>query len=170
VLNIPPPEVIDHAAEAALPPKPAPDKVSADAPLQSVFGPPGVTVGLAVTVIVLVPVAAEHAPETFVVSVKITVPLKLAEGVNVTVSGEAVCAVVLKIPLPEVMDHAPVVAPPPKTTPLKVIADGDADSHTVFGPPAVTVGNCETVMVLVEVTAAQDPGVFVVNNKVTFPA
>ena len=166
----PPEEVIDHAAEIALPPKLAPDKVSAEAPIQRLSGPPGVTVGFAATLIVLVPVAAEHAPEAFVVSVKITVPLKLAAGVNVTVSGEAVCAVLLKVPLPDVIDHAPVVAPPPRIAPLKVIADGEADSQTVFGPPALTVGSCETVIVLVEVTAGQDPGAFVVNNRVTFPA
>jgi hypothetical protein len=166
----PPEEVIDHAAEVALPPKLAPDKVSADAFLQRISGPPGLTVGFAVTLIVLVAVAAAHAPEAFVVSVNVTVPLKLAAGVNVTVSGEAVCVVLLKVPLPEVIDHAPVEAPPPITAPLNVIADGVTDSQTVFGPPALTVGNCETVMFFVEVTAGQDPEVFVVNNKVTFPA
>jgi hypothetical protein len=118
---------------------------------------------------VLVPVAAEHAPEAFVVSVKVTVPLKLASGVNVTNSGEAVCAVLLKIPLPGGTDQAPVVAPPPRIAPLNVIAVGEPDSQTVFGPPALTAGSCETVIILVALTAGQDPGALVVSNKVTVP-
>jgi hypothetical protein len=41
--------------------------------------------------------------------------------------GFAVCAVLFSVPPPEMMDHAPVVAPPPTLAPLKVIGDGLAD-------------------------------------------
>ena len=85
------------------------------------------TVGAAPTVIVLVAVAATQEPGAFVVSVKVTVPLKFGSGVYVTASGFPVCAVLLKIPPPEVMLQAPVVALPPTLAPVKVIADGVAD-------------------------------------------
>ena len=42
-------------------------------------------------------------------------------------AGVAVCAVLLSVPVPEVMDQAPVVAPLPTLAPLKVIAVGVAD-------------------------------------------
>ena len=45
----------------------------------------------------------------------------------------------LSVPPPEVMDQAPVVAPPPTLAPANVIAAGVADWQTVLGPPAVTV-------------------------------
>ena len=44
-----------------------------------------------------------------------------------TVPGVAVCAVLLSVPPPAVMDQAPVVAPPPTLAPLKVRAAGVAD-------------------------------------------
>ena len=90
LLNVPPPALIDHAAVEAPPPKLAPDKVMADEPLQTVLGPPPITVGVAVTFIVLMALAAAHAPDTLVRSVSVTVPLKFAAGVKVTVSGFAV--------------------------------------------------------------------------------
>ena len=86
-----------------------------------------------------------------------------------TVAGEAVCAVLLNDPPPEVIDHAPVVAPPPTLAPVKVMADGVADWHAVLGLPAFTVGAAFTVMVLVALTAEQPVGAFVVSVKVTVP-
>ena len=44
-----------------------------------------------------------------------------------TVAGLAVCAVLLKVPPPAIMDQAPVVAPPPTLEPVKVMAVGVAD-------------------------------------------
>jgi len=89
--------------------------------------PPALTVARGFTVIVREAVTAEHPDGAFVVSVRVTVPLKFAIGVYVTVAGEAVCAVLLRVPPPEVIDHAPVVAPPPIVAPLKVMAVGVAD-------------------------------------------
>ena len=77
--------------------------------------------------IVLVAKTATHGPVASVVKVNVTVPLKFAAGVKVTVAGVAVCAVLLNVPLPAVIDQAPVVALPPTLAPLKVIADGVAD-------------------------------------------
>ena len=75
--------MIDHAAVEAPPPMVAPVKVMAAgvADWQRLFGPPGVTVGRAVTVIVLVALAAEQVPGAFDVNVKVTVPAKLTAGV-----------------------------------------------------------------------------------------
>ena len=90
------------------------------------FGPPAVAVG-PVTFIVLSEVAALHPVPKFDVNRSVTVPLKFAAGVYVTVAGVAVCNVELNAPPPLMMDHAPVVALPPTLEPLNVIADGDAD-------------------------------------------
>ena len=128
-LSVPPPDVIDHAPVVALPPTLAPLKVIAAgvADLQTLFGPPAVAVGNAFTVIVLVAVAALHPVPALEVKSNVTVPLKFAAGVYVTVAGVAVCNKVLSVPPPDVIDHAPVVALPPTPAPLKVIAAGDAD-------------------------------------------
>ena len=61
------------------------------------------------------------------VKVRVTVPVKFAAGVYVTVDGVAVWAILLNVPPPEVIDQAPVVAPPPTLAPLNVMADGVAD-------------------------------------------
>ena len=90
-------------------------------------GPPGITVASGFTLIVLVALTAVQAPGALVVRVKVAIPVKLAAGVYVTVAGVAVCAMLLKDPPPVVMDHAPVVAPPPTLAPVNVIADGVAD-------------------------------------------
>ena len=90
-------------------------------------GPSGITVGSGFTLIVLVALTAGQAPGALVVSVNVTVPVKLAAGVYVTVAGVAVCMVLLNVPPPAVIDHAPVVAPPPTLAPVRVIADGVAD-------------------------------------------
>lgn len=118
---------MDQAAEDAPPPKLAPDKVIAEAPWHFVSGPPAFTVGIAVIFTVLVAIAAAHAPEVFVVRVNVTGPLKFAVGVNVTASGVEVCNTLLKVPVPKVIDHAAVAAPPPKLVPLKVMGVGDED-------------------------------------------
>ena len=44
-----------------------------------------------------------------------------------TVAGVAVCAVLLSVPPPEVIDQAPVVALPPTLAPVRAIAVGVAD-------------------------------------------
>ena len=58
LLNEPPPAVIDHAPVVALPPTLAPLNVIADgvADWQTVLGPPAVTVFVALTVTVAIPV------------------------------------------------------------------------------------------------------------------
>ena len=84
-------------------------------------------------------------------------------------AGEPVCTELLNVPPPEVIDHAPVVALPPTLAPLSVIALGEADWHTLSGPPAVAVGIAFTVIVLVEVAAVQPVPVFEVKSRVTVP-
>jgi hypothetical protein len=81
----------------------------------------------------------------------------------------AVCEVLLKVPPPEVIDHAPVVADPPTLAPLNVRAEGLADWHTLFVPPGVTVANGLTLIVLVPLVDEQPPTELVVNVKVTVP-
>ena len=44
-----------------------------------------------------------------------------------TLPGLLVCEVLLNVPPPEVIDQAPVVAPPPTLAPVNVIAVGVAD-------------------------------------------
>jgi hypothetical protein len=78
-------------------------------------------------VIILVAVVSRQPESVFVVRVKVTVPEKFAAGVKVTVAGVAVCAVLLNVPLPVVIDQAPVVAPPPTIAPVNVMAEGVAD-------------------------------------------
>jgi hypothetical protein len=85
------------------------------------------SVGVGFTFIVRVLLTAAQPPTAFVVNVNVTVPVKLAAGVYVTVAGVAVCAVLLNAPPPEVIDHAPVVALPPTLAPVNVMAVGEAD-------------------------------------------
>jgi hypothetical protein len=59
----------------------------------------------------------------------------------VTVAGVAVCKVLLRVPPPDVIDHAPVVALPPTLAPLNVIAPGVADWQAVNAAPGVTVAS-----------------------------
>ena len=61
------------------------------------------------------------------VSLSVTVPLKFAAGVYVTDAGVAVCAVLLNVPPPDTIDHAPVVALPPTLAPVNAKATGEAD-------------------------------------------
>ena len=75
----------------------------------------------------------------------------------------------LNVPPPDVIDQAPVVAPPPTLAPVKVMAAGVADWQTVLGPPGVTVFRGLTLIVLVAVAAGQPPGALVVSVKVTVP-
>ena len=75
----------------------------------------------------------------------------------------------LNVPPPEVMDHAPVVAPPPTLAPLRVTAVGVADWQISADVPAVTVGAGFTFIVLVADLAVQFPGAFVVNVNATAP-
>jgi hypothetical protein len=61
------------------------------------------------------------------VSLSVTVPLKFAAGVYVTDAGVAVCTVLLNVPPPDTIDHAPVVALPPTLAPANAKATGEAD-------------------------------------------
>ena len=123
-MNDPVPLVV-HVAEVAPPPKdPAMVAVAFE---QIVWATPALTVAAAFTLIVLVALIAEQGDVALVVKVKVTVPVKFAAGVYVMVDGVAVWATLLNVPPPEVIDHAPVVAPPPTLAPLNVMADGVAD-------------------------------------------
>ena len=51
----------------------------------------------------------------------------------------------LNVPPPEMMVQAPVVALPPNTAPVNVMAAGIDDWQVLIGPPAVTVGDAFTV-------------------------
>lgn len=86
-----------------------------------------------------------------------------------TVAGVAVCKVLLSVPPPEVMDHAPVVALPPTLAPAKVMAAGVADSQAFNAAPGVTVAAGLTFIVLVALTAGHPPGTLVVNVNTTGP-
>ena len=55
--------------------------------------------------------------------------------------------VLLNVPLPAVIDHVPVVAPPPIVAPVNVIGEGVPDWQTVTGIPAFTVAAGFTVIV-----------------------
>ena len=116
-----------------------------------------VTVLFAVTVTVLSAVAAVQPVPAFDVSLSVTVPLKFAAGVYVTDAGDAVCAVLLNVPPPDTIDHAPVVALPPTLAPANAKATGDADRQTVFGPPAVATAAAFTTILPVAVTVPQPP-------------
>ena len=110
-----------------VPPTGVPANVTGEALTHTGAYVPALTTGKAYTVIVLVALTAGQDPGALVVSVNVTVPLKFAAGVYVTVAGFGVCAVELNVPPPEVIDHAPVVAPPPTLAPLNVIGKGVAD-------------------------------------------
>ena len=75
----------------------------------------------------------------------------------------------LNTPPPVVIDHSPVVALPPTLAPLRVIAAGVADWHTVLGPPAIAVGASVTLIILVSVAAVQLVPKFDVSVSVTVP-
>ena len=90
------------------------------------FGPPDVTVDASVTSIILSAAVEVQPAGTFVVNVNFTVPEKLASGVKLTLAGFDVCARLLKVPLPNVIVHAPVVAPPPTLAPVNANEAGDA--------------------------------------------
>ena len=72
-------------------------------------------------------VATVQALSELVVRRNVTMPLKFAAGVYVIAVGLVVCEILLKVPPPEMIDHAAVVAPPPKLEPAKVMAAGIAD-------------------------------------------
>ena len=119
--------VIDHAPVEAAPPTLAPDKVSAE-PAQTDADEPAFTVEPVPTVRTTVEVTAVHAPAgSSVVKVRVTVPVFPEIGVNTTLAGVAVCAVLLNwlafvviVPVAAVIDHAPVEAAPPMLAPVKV--------------------------------------------------
>jgi hypothetical protein len=81
--------------------------VLADATTEILTGNP------AVTVMVLSAIALHPVPVTTTVKRNITVPKKLEFGVNVTADGFVVAVVELRVPDPEIIDHAaPVLLPP----------------------------------------------------------
>jgi hypothetical protein len=104
-----------------------------------------------------------------VVRVSVTDPEKFAAGVYVTEAGLAVAAVLLNVPPPLVMDHVPVVAPPPIEEPPSVIGAGVADWQTTSSVPAFTVDAGFITMVRVALTGVQGPEASVVNVSVTVP-
>ena len=110
-----------------VPPAGVPESVTGEALIHTAGYVPAFTTGNAFTVIVLVALTAGQEPGALVVSVSVTTPLKFGAGVYVTAAGFAVCAVLLNVPPPDVIDHAPVVAPPPTLAPVKVIGAGVAD-------------------------------------------
>ena len=76
----------------------------------------------------------------------------------------------LNVPLPDEIDHAPVLAPPPILAPVK--AKGVEDLHSASGPPGVRVAAAFTVMTTVLTAAAHGPapsGSFVVSVNVAVP-
>ena len=80
------------------------------------------------------------------------------------------CAVLLKVPPPEKIVQAPVLAEPPTVAPVKVIATGGEDWQTVMVLPGVTVAARFTVISTVALTAGHGPGPsgsFVVKVRVT---
>jgi hypothetical protein len=116
----------------APPPTVAPVRVIADgeADWQTEFGPAASTVGAWFTVIVLVALTAMHGPApsgSFEVRANVIVPVKPAAGVKVTAAGLFVGLVLLKVPVPDVIDQVPVVAPALMLAPTKVIGEGVAD-------------------------------------------
>jgi hypothetical protein len=84
-------------------------------------------VKLDVTVTILSAETAVQPVPAFDVSLSVTVPVKFTGGVYVIDAGVAVCAVLLNVPPPETIDHAPVVALPPTLAPDNAKATGDAD-------------------------------------------
>jgi hypothetical protein len=129
---MPPPDIIDHAPVVAPPPIVAPVKIRAEGdPIwQTELGPAASTVGAWLTVIVFVALTAMHGPApsgSSEVSVNVIVPVKPAAGVKVTAAGLFVGLVLLSVPVPDVIDQVPVVAPPPILAPVNVIAPGVAD-------------------------------------------
>ena len=77
--------------------------------------------------------------------------------------------VVLKVPKPELINQAAVLAPPPKPAPLKVIAVGEADSQASIGSPASTVNTGSTVIVRVSLTGEHPAVASLVNSRVIVP-
>ena len=79
----------------------------------------------------------------------------------------------LKVPPPDVIDHAAVVALPPMVAPDKVIAEGVADWQTTSGPPAATVGAGVTVTVVDPVTfvlqVVQELSITILQPRLTHP-
>jgi hypothetical protein len=65
--------------------------------------------------------------------------------------------VLLKVPPPEIIDHAPVVALPPILAPVSAKATGDDDLQTVFEPPEVAVAPAFTIIEPDAVTVPQPP-------------
>ena len=81
---------------------------------QVVTAVPAVAVAGALILMVLVVLTAAQPPGASEVNVSVMMPLKVPTGVYVTVAGDAVGAVLLKVPPPdEVIDQAAVLAPPP---------------------------------------------------------
>ena len=80
-----------------------------------------------------------------VVKANVTAPEKPGAGVYVTVEGDAVNAVLLKVPPPDTIDHAALVAGAPKLAPDNVTATGEQDCAAVSVGPGVIVGAAVTV-------------------------
>ena len=119
------------------------------------------TVGVGLTVILTVDVAATQGDIPVVVRVKTATPENTAGGAQVAVN---VFAFGVKVPPAGVL-HVPPVADPP-TLPAKTT---EPPWHIVWGGPAFEVGVVFTVIVTIEVTAVQVPVPVAVNVRIAEP-
>src|SRR5664280_497006 len=124
--------------------------------------PPTLTVGLGLTIRILLPDVVPHDPPA-VVSVKVTDAGAAAAAVYVVVFGVAPPLFVNEPPAPP-SDHTADVAPPPNDPPrAKVVPPWQIDATA---PPALTVGFGLTVRILLPEVVPHDPPA-VVSVKVT---
>ena len=94
-----------------------------------------------------------------VVKAKVTAPEKPAAGVYVTVEGVAVNAVLLKVPPPDTMDHAALVAGAPKLAPDNTTGAGEQFCVAVSVAPGVIVGAAVTVTCIAVELSVHPPDV-----------
>jgi hypothetical protein len=128
-----------------------------------------VTIGLGLTLTILVSTAAAHAPEAFDVSVSVISPVKLAFTVKATLLGVAVAEELLNVP-PPLAVHVAVVAPPLIDAPLSAIVVGVVAWQIKMVSPASTKGLGEIVMVRSANTGGQgEVGEELVSLRVTVP-
>ena len=136
------------ATPVAAPPKVKMTSVIASPKQTTWLCPPLVyaTIGASLIVTIRVSETAGQPPEgSSVVRVSSTVPNTLAAGVYSTRAGLTVCDVLFKepvfaaVPVPPVMDQAPVVAVPPTEAPESATPTGDDDSQTSRSVPTVIV-------------------------------
>jgi hypothetical protein len=151
--KVPPAPPSDHTAEVAPPPK-EPPKAAVVPPWQiAAVAEPALTVGLGLTVKILLAEVVPHEPPE-VVNVSVTEPGADADAVYVVVPGVEPLLFV-KVPPAPPSDQTAEVAPPPNEPPK---TDVVAPWHIAdIAPPAFTVGFGFTVIVLLALTLPQEP-------------